>query len=146
MTMTGLEAVDTTVHKTNQWLHGIAKGLSVKPQAAYRALRAVLHALRDRLSVEDSAAFGAQLPLLVRGIYYEGWHPHGKPLKIRHADEFLACVRDELTENIHPDAAVTAVFRELERHVDPGEMEKLLRLLPKELAAFGRRELEARDG
>lgn len=146
MTMTGLEAVDTTVHKTNEWLHGIGKSLGgANPQAAYRALRAVLHALRDRLTVEDAAAFGAQLPLLVRGIYYEGWHPRGKPLKIRHADEFLARVRGELTENLHPDIAVRAVFEELDKHVDPGEMDKLLRLLPRELAALGQPEPEPRD-
>ena len=116
-----------------------------KPQASYRVLRAVLHALRDRLTVDDAAALGAQLPLLVRGIYYEGWHPRGKPMKIRHADEFLARVRDELTENIHPDAAVTAVFQEMERHLDPGETEKVMRLLPREIAALAGPEPEPRD-
>lgn len=146
MTMTGLEAVDTTVHKTNEWLHGIGRSLGTRnPHAAYRALRAVLHALRDRLTVEDAAAFGAQLPMLVRGIYYEGWHPRGKPLKIRHADEFLALVREELTEDLHPDTAVTAVFREIECHLDPGEMEKLLRALPRELADLSQPEPEPRD-
>lgn len=146
MTMTGLEAVDTTVHKTNEWLHGIGRSLGgAKPQTAYRVLRAVLHALRDRLTVDDAAAFGAQLPMLVRGIYYEGWHPRGKPLKIRHADEFLAHVRTELTENLHPDVAVRAVFAEFERHLDPGEIDKVMRLLPKELAALGQPEPEPRD-
>jgi uncharacterized protein (DUF2267 family) len=96
--------------------------------------------------VDDAAAFGAQLPLLVRGIYYEGWHPRGKPLKLRHADEFLARVREELTENLHPDAAVRAVGAELERHIDPGEMEKLSRLLPRELVDLFRPEPEPRDG
>jgi uncharacterized protein (DUF2267 family) len=146
MTMTGLEAIDTTVHKTNEWLHGIGRSLGIEsPQASYRALRAVLHALRDRLSVEGAAALGAQLPLLVRGVYYEGWHPHGKPLKVRHADEFLAIVRAELTENLHPDAAVTAVFQAMERHLDPGEMDKLIRQLPRELAALRDPEPEPRD-
>lgn len=146
MTMTGLEAVDTTVHKTNEWLHGIEKRLGgTNLQTAYRTLRAVLHALRDRLTVDDAAAFGAQLPMLVRGIYYEGWHPRGKPLKVRHADEFLAHVRTELTENLHPDDAVRAVFGEFERHLDPGEFAKLMRQLPKELADLGQPEPEPRD-
>jgi uncharacterized protein (DUF2267 family) len=55
---------------------------------AYVALRAVLHALRDRLPPEVAVHLGAQLPILVRGIYYEGWHMAGKPVKDRSVQEF----------------------------------------------------------
>jgi uncharacterized protein (DUF2267 family) len=57
---------------------------------AYLALRATLHALRDRLTVEEVAQLGAQLPTLIRGFYYEGWDPTGKPLRVRHKEQFLA--------------------------------------------------------
>ena len=42
-------------------------------RSAYRALRSVLHVLRDRLTPEQAVHLGAQLPLLVRGIFYDGW-------------------------------------------------------------------------
>jgi uncharacterized protein (DUF2267 family) len=31
----------------------------------------VLHALRDRLTVEEASDLAAQLPMLIRGLYYE---------------------------------------------------------------------------
>ena len=55
---------------------------------AYLALRTVLHTLRDRLSVEEAVQLGAQLPMLIRGFYYEGWTLKQKPTKERHKTEF----------------------------------------------------------
>jgi uncharacterized protein (DUF2267 family) len=40
---------------------------------SYAALRAVLHALRDRLTIAEAAHLAARLPMLIRGIYYHGW-------------------------------------------------------------------------
>jgi uncharacterized protein (DUF2267 family) len=102
---------------------------------AYVALRAVLHALRDRLSVDQAAALGAQLPLLVRGLYYEGWHPAGKPSKERRKEEFLAHVRQELRNHpdIDPEGAARAVFRVLAKHVSVGEVQHVKITLPEEI-------------
>ncbi len=58
-------------------------------------LRAVLHALRDHPAVDACAHLAAQLPTLVRGFYYEGWHPADKPLKYRDQAEFKRLVAAE---------------------------------------------------
>jgi uncharacterized protein (DUF2267 family) len=108
------------------------------PHRAYQALRAVLHALRDRLSVDDAASLAAQLPMLVRGIFYEGWHPHGKPLKERKKEDFLAHIRADFVQDPDVDAeqVTRAVFQLLAKQVTAGEVEKLKRTLPPEIRAL----------
>ena len=82
MSNTGYRAFDATVDKTNQVLKAIEEAYQwpkERRQQSYAALRAVLHALRDRLPVQESADLAAQLPVLIRGIYYEGWDPARVP-------------------------------------------------------------------
>jgi hypothetical protein len=55
-----------------------------------------LHALRDCLIVDEAVNLGAQLPMLIRGFYYEGWRPEGRPFKYRHKEEFFAQVAKTL--------------------------------------------------
>lgn len=136
MSTTGLEVFDNTLHKTNTWLREIMDELSIDDRhLAYSALRVTLHSLRDRLTVDEAAHLGAQLPMLIRGLYYEGWHPSGKPHK---ADlgEFLASIRSHVGRGFgdpDPRRIVVAVFRVLDLHVTRGELEDVKRCLPPEL-------------
>lgn len=138
MSATGLDVFDKTLQTTNIWLNEIMEDEDVGAdrQRAYHALRAVLHALRDRLTVEEAAHLGAQLPLLVRGIYFDGWHPAHKPQKIRDEDEFLARIGEELTQigPLGPRDAAEAVFRVLDRHVSAGEIQDVKGMLPRDFA------------
>ena len=80
MADTQVAALDHTIQQTNIWLKTLADELHIEDRHdAYRALRSVLHVLRDRLTPEQAVHLGAQLPLLVRGIFYDGWRIAGKP-------------------------------------------------------------------
>ena len=134
MSTTGVKAFDSTLHTTHVWLNEICEelGWECDPSRAYRALRAVLHALRDRLRPEEAAGFAAQLPLLVRGAFYEGWHPAGKPVRTRTTDEFLAPVTEAFRDDgwTQPDKITRAVFAVLKRHVTTGEVADVVAALP----------------
>ncbi len=136
MSFTGLDVFDHTIQVTNLWLKELMERLGTDDRhRAYLALRAVLHALRDRLTVDEAAHLGAQLPLLVRGIYYEGYHPAGKPLRERHVEEFLAHVRDSFRKDPEVDAEriARAVFALLKEKISSGEIEDVRHSMPREL-------------
>src|ERR1700704_1005838 len=138
MSATGLEVFDTTLQKTNSWLKDLMEQTGWDRHKAYQALRAVLHALRDRLTVEEAAEFGAQLPMLIRGIYYEGWDPTGKPVKERHREQFLARIREHFPadEDVNPKAIADAVFSLLAERISAGEIEDVKHILPVEIRSL----------
>ncbi len=107
-------------------------------QRAYHALRAVLHALRDRLTIDEAADLGAQLPLLIRGLYYEGWDPSRTPVKERHRETFLRHIAAAFPHDpeVYPEGIAWAVFKVLERHVSSGEIKDVLHVLPKEIRSL----------
>jgi uncharacterized protein (DUF2267 family) len=133
---TSLELFDATLQKTDEWLNHLKRLLPTDDRhVAYLALRATLHALRDRITIEEVAQLGAQMPMLVRGFYYEGWDPSGKPLKIRHRQEFLDRVTSELAyvNDRDPEEIVRAVFTLLVQRVSYGEIEDVKHVLPEDI-------------
>lgn len=135
MSSTGLEVFDKTVQTTNIWLNEIGQDLGPDRQRCYNALRAVLFALRDRLTVDEAADLSAQLPMLIRGIFYEGFRPSTMPQRIRTQDEFLAKINEHL-KNIRPlgaDEAARAVFRVLESNIPGGQINEVKQMLPLEI-------------
>jgi len=126
MSALGLKIIDESVQQANTWINEVnaATGWDNK-QRAYRLLRAVLHVLRDHLGVDEAAQFAAQMPALIRGIYYEGWNPSRTPVKIRTRDAFVDRVQADFEPDPLGDApeAITAVVAVLRAHVSAGEME-----------------------
>jgi uncharacterized protein (DUF2267 family) len=137
MSATGLEVFDKSLQTTNIWLKEIMQSEAVGPdrQVAWRVLGAVLHTLRDRLSVEQVAHLGAELPIVVRGLYYDQWHPAGKPDRERRAEEFVARVNMGLhnIRPVDPDEATRVVFRVMSRHVSRGRIDKIRQSLPEDI-------------
>lgn len=138
MSQATLAPFESTIQTTNIWLNDILERLGWQDhQRAYHALRAVLHALRDRLTIDQAAALAAQMPMLIRGFYYEGWHPHGKPVRERHKEEFLAHIAAAFQElEVDPENVTRAVLQVLSKHVSAGEIASVKQSLPTELRSL----------
>jgi len=124
---------ETTLQKTNVWLREISDFLHWNDyQKAYHGLRAVLHTLRDRLPVPEAAHLGAQLPMLIRGIYYEDWRPAATPVKTKTTQEFYDIVKEHFKadQNVNPMRLTTAVMEVLAANLSLGEVEKLRGIMP----------------
>ncbi|MEA2515327.1 MAG: hypothetical protein QOJ59_4816 [Thermomicrobiales bacterium] len=137
MASTGLDVFDATVQKTNTWLKEIAEELYWDDRhRAYLALRGTLHALRDYLVPDEAAHLAAQLPLLVRGMYYEGWDPSRTPTTERSREDFLGRIAAEFARadpSVNPARVAGAVLRVLSEHIAGGELDDVRQSLPKDV-------------
>jgi len=136
MSATGLDTFDRTVHETNHWLRIVMTELKTdNRRQAYIALRASLHALRDRIGPENAVHFAAQLPILLRGVFYEGWRPSETPTRERRLDDFLAYVESLLGPNagVDPADALRASFAAIAESISFAEVLKLVNILPRDL-------------
>lgn len=131
-----IDLFSDTITKTGHWLDEVMLATGhMEERHAYMVLRSVLHVLRDRLTVDEAVNLGAQLPMLVRGFYYEGWRPAGRPLKHRHKAEFLGLVAQEYpgVGQDELESAVRAVFQVLSHHISAGEVQHVRNQLPVQL-------------
>jgi len=140
MATTGMDVFDTTMQQTNEWLKEIATDLHWEDRRhAYLALRGTLHALRDYLVPDEAAHLAAQLPLLVRGIYYEGWDPSKTPAANRGREDFLGRVASEFKRadpSVDPLRATRAVLDVVSKHVSAGEINQVKQVLPKDVRSI----------
>ena len=143
MSANGLETFDRSIHATNAWLKQISREIGAAEEIgaadrklAWRVLGVVLRVLRDRLPVDDAAHLAAQLPLLVRGAFYEQYRPAVQPDSMRSRAEFIARVADGLEGGgrpINPERAIKAVFSTVQRHVAEAETAKVRHALPEDI-------------
>jgi uncharacterized protein (DUF2267 family) len=134
MSVTGISHLDHGIDATNAWLADVAGEFGTEDRRfAYRVTRAWLHALRDRLPVSVAAHFAAQLPGLLRGVFYDGWNPGRVPVKYgaaEYADRFARDAGIHEHEVARVTGLVTGVVR---RHVSAGVLDEALDVLPEEL-------------
>lgn len=131
--MSGHASFDHAIQEGNIWLRKVAERLHFDDRRhAYSALRAALHALRDRLTPESAVHFSAQLPMIVRGLFFEGWHMGGKPIAANSVDEFCAHVDAALPPKFPMDAKTLSqgVFEVIWTELDEGEVAKIIDQLP----------------
>jgi uncharacterized protein (DUF2267 family) len=139
MSAVGLESIDHTVQLTHVWINELDDMLGWNDKVrSYRLLRSVLQALRDWLPVSESADFAAQLPTLLRGVYYEHWRPAATPVKQRSKADFLARIDHALTGDpfIYAAEAVSIAFQFLSTKVAAGEIAQVRHALPADLRAL----------
>ncbi len=137
MSERGLEVIDATEQKTHEWIGAIAELSRVSKADAYKAMRAVLQTLRDRLPVDDAAHFSAQLPLLIRGIFFDGWRPADVPVKLSRA-EFLGTVSERIVAPhlLDPLRITQDVLTVIAAQISSGEADKIRSILPAELRSL----------
>ena len=131
MSFTGVDSLDASIGKANAWLAGIGARFGAGDRRlAYRVLRAWLHGLRDALPVEVAAHFAAQLPELLRGVFFDGWNPSHVPHRYdrgEYVTRFARGARIRETDVAKASRIVTAVAR---RHMSPAVVAHALSLLP----------------
>ncbi|MGW0198756.1 DUF2267 domain-containing protein [Nonomuraea sp. NPDC003201] len=134
MPHTRVQSIEHTVQTTNRWLGDLADAIGTEDRnLAQRVLRGWLHAVRDGLTVDSAAHLAAQLPDLLRGVYYNGWEPSRVPIRrsreefieyfarsarvaLRDVPQFAATVTEFLCGEIS-EASVTHVLERLPRDV-----------------------------
>jgi uncharacterized protein (DUF2267 family) len=134
MSASGLDVFDKTLQTTNIWLNEIQAELGPDRQVAWKVLSVVLHKLRDRLPVPLAVHLGAELPLLVRGVYYDQFQPAKQPTDWDR-DAFVAEVQRWLADirPVNADQAIHVVFGVLSRHLPRGQVDKIKDALPEKL-------------
>lgn len=139
-TITGTRVFDRSLQKTNIWLKEVTEAMGWESrERSYSAMRACLHAVRDLMFLEEAVHFGAQLPMLLRGVYYEGWVPRREPIRLKTIAEFYELVRRHLGpgqmkySNQDLRRFTRACLDVFTRHISEGEMRDVRGILPKKL-------------
>ena len=149
MSHTGVRSFDRSLTKANQWLNELHDELNFRDkQRTYSIFKAVLHALRDRLTIDEATDFAAHLPLILKAPYYEDLKPSKMPIKIKSKEEFFALV-DSYMQNpkleIDSSIFVPKIFKFLSRKISSGEIEDIKSNLPKDLADIWEERIEGEE-
>lgn len=134
MSPSGGDAFNHAIHTANIWLADVASAFGTNDRRfTQRAMRAWLHTLRDRLTVDAAVKFGAQLPELLRGIYYDGWEPSKVPGRYG-AEEYIRRFAAHAAIRTAQVPAIAATVTDVvSQHMSPGQLSETLAELPFDL-------------
>lgn len=139
MSVQGLSVIDHTVHTTHEWINELTDRLDWTHQSeALRLLRVVLRRLRDHMLSDELAQFSAQLPILIRGMMFEGWVPKNTPLKERKAADFFGAIEVEFGphEDYRGKDDICTVFKLLNARISRGEIEDIRAGLSEDIRSY----------
>jgi uncharacterized protein (DUF2267 family) len=136
--MTAYGNLEAGMEKSIVWLKDMENSYITNEEQALNVLRIVLHSLRDRLTVDEAALFATQLPVVIRGLYFEDWDPSRVPAD-RNAAAFEREIQErleEISQEVKAGVAIPVVFELLHRHVSPSLVEYMKTALPQDLSDF----------
>lgn len=136
MSNTSITAFTHGAQQAQQWVNELDDDLNWDDKGrAYRLLRSVLHTLRDFLSIEEVADLSAQLPTVIRGVFFEEWDPSIAPVWKRKKQDFIEQVASDFKNDPldNADVAVAAVFKLMDRHISQGEITQVRNSMQKSL-------------
>lgn len=139
MTAQGLEVIEHSVHLTHEWINELAARLDwSSKRSALRLLRVTLHRIRDHMNVDQVAQFSAQLPVFIRGFFFEEWVPKHTPIKERHAADFIAAIDSHMenSDEYRGGGDITCVFDLLNARMGKGEIDNIRATLSEDLRAL----------
>jgi len=131
--MPNIHVFDKTIQKSQLWIEEIEKNIeNGSENRAYLALRTVLHSLRNRLQINEAIHLGAELPMLIRGLYFEGWDPREKPSRDKDQRDFFKYFRSYFSEESDEEITkmIKAVFKVLDDKISQGEIKDVRENLP----------------
>lgn len=132
MTTPGLEILNRNVQVTHEWINELDAKLGWNDKTrTYRLLRVTLQTLRDCLPLAEIADFSAQMPTLLRGVFYEHWRP-GAEKKRFDIDHFYARLDEAFAQDPIEDIGdvVPVVFEFLSTRISAGEIGDVRHALP----------------
>lgn len=132
--MTHPSIFEKTAQKSQHWIEDIKMELgTTDDERAYLALRTVLHSLRNHLQINEAIHLGAELPMLIRGLYFEGWNPKEKPIKEKSKEEYLEYFKKYFFNQPEQEIEkiLGSVFKVLEKRISAGEINDVKSNLPK---------------
>ncbi len=128
---------DAPLEEGCNWVDTVSEQLGTSyKRSGYAALRAALHAIRDSLLIGQAVRLGEQLPILIRGIYYEGWDPKKGGARVTGSSEFIEVIRHDLrghAELTDAEATLRATFGALGQLLPVQEFEAILKVLPADI-------------
>ena len=139
MTAQNLEVIDHTVHLTHEWINELASRLDwASKRSTLRLMRVTFQHLRDHLTVNELAQLSAQLPMLLRGMLFEGWVPKNTPIKERRAYSFIGFIDAQMkdTEEYRGSQDIKCVFELLNHRLSQGEVNDVRASLSEDIRAI----------
>jgi len=131
--MANIPEFDDAVRASDKWLDDLKHRLRWEhSDRVYLALLATLHALRDHLPTDEVARLGAALPPLLRGFYFEGWHPRGRSGGKINREAFFSRIHEGVHRDpgIDTDQVSHAVFALLGERLSSSDLEEIKAATP----------------